>query len=92
MTDDKVPDLLLAIKQQTASQEILFESLIKVEAMVEIVLARDFSDFSTEKMYTYMWAVSDLIEKARMLSEDLLNGMSKITPLLMRSEISSYSL
>lgn len=92
MINHDMGDLLLAIKQQMDCQEKLFESLIKIEAMIEIVLARDFNDFSTEKMYAYMWAVSDLIERARMLSEDSLNEGGKILPLLMKSEISQYSL
>lgn len=69
------------------SQETLFEYLVKVEAMIEIVLAKDLGDFSKEKMHNYLWAVSDLVGKARELNDDLLDRLIRLTPLLLKFDV-----
>lgn len=87
MAENRISDYLLMIKQQAVSQEMLFEYLIKVEAMVEVILAKDLTDFSKERMHSYLWVVSDLVSKARLLNEDILDRLVKITPLLLDSDM-----
>jgi hypothetical protein len=91
MAVDRVSDLLLVIKHQMASQELLFEYLVKVEAMVEIILSKDLTDFSNEKLHNYLWCVSDLIVKAKELNEKLMDTLDKVTPLLNQSEAATFN-
>lgn len=78
MADSKVSNLLALMKQQMESQEALFEYLIKIDAMVEVILVQDLIGFPAEKMHSYLWIVSDLIGRAKELNEDLLNRSVKV--------------
>jgi hypothetical protein len=91
MAVDRISDLLLVIKHQMASQELLFEYIVKVEAMVEIILSKDLMDFSNEKLHNFLWIISDLIVKAKELNEKLMDISDKITPLLNQSEVLSIN-
>jgi hypothetical protein len=80
-----LPCYLLLIKHLVNSQETLLEYQTKVEAMVEMVLAKDLIDYPTLKLHTYLWALSDVVGKAKSLSEDLMSALNRITTLLMHS-------
>jgi len=75
-----------------ASQELLFEYLVKVEAMMEVILSKDLTDISNEKLHNYLWLVSDLIVKAKELNEKLLDTLEKMVPLLSVSEIARLNM
>ena len=86
MDQNRVTDYLLLIKHLVDSQETLLEYHTKVEAMVEMVLAKDLIDYPTLKLHTYLWALSDVVGKAKSLSEDLMCALNKITSFLMNAE------
>jgi len=51
-------------------QESLLEYLTKIEAMVEMLMARDLmQDYPQSTLYSYLWALSDLIAKTKELNE-----------------------
>ena len=64
MDQNRLSDYLFLIKRQIASQEILLEYHSKVEAMLEMILLNDLTNFSTEKLHNYLWVISDLVGKA----------------------------
>ncbi len=73
-------------KSQFVSQEALLEYHAKIEAMVEMMLAKDLLDYPREKLHDYLWTISDLIGKARKLSSELLDMLTKLMSLLEMSE------
>jgi hypothetical protein len=74
------------MKHQLASQEVLFEYHTKVEAMLEMILAKDLVDYPQAKLHDYLWVVSDLVGKARELNGELLDMLVEMMPLLEVSE------
>jgi hypothetical protein len=74
-------------KSQFASQETLFEYHAKIEAMVEMMLAKDLLDYPREKLHDYLWTISDLMGKARKLNSELLDMVAKLMSLLKISEV-----
>ncbi len=75
------------MKHQLASQEVLLEYHAKVEAMLEMLLAKDLVDYPQAKLHDYLWAVSDLVGKARELNGELLDMLVGMVPLLEVSEV-----
>lgn len=86
MDQNKVADYLLLIKLQIASQETLRDYHLQVEAMVEMVLAKDLIDFSTRKLHNYLWALSDLVGKAKSLNQDLIGTLNNIAKLFVNED------
>lgn len=82
MNTNSLLDYLPWINQQTASQEALLEYLFKAEAMLTVILLSDPANYSRVTLYDYLWGLSDLIEQARVLNEDLLNALLKVTVLV----------
>ncbi len=78
----KVSDYVLLMKQLVDSQEVLLEYHIKVEAMVEMALAKDLIDYPALKLHTYLWALSDLVGKAKSYNEDIISTLNNIVTLL----------
>lgn len=78
MDQSRLSDSTSEIKFQLASQEILFQYLSKVEAMVEILLAKDLIDYPSAKLHDYLLVISDLVDKARTLNEDLIGRMVRL--------------
>lgn len=70
------------MKLQLASQEGLLEYHAKVEAMLEMILAKDLVDYPREKLHDYLWVVSELVGKAKELNWELLDMMTEMMPLL----------
>lgn len=77
---------LALTESQFASQEALLEYHAKIEAMVEMMLAKDLLDYPREKLHDYLWTISDLIGKARKISSELLDMLTKLMSLLEVSE------
>lgn len=73
MDQDKQLICQSLIKRQLASQEALLGYHTKVEAMLEMMLAKDLVDYPYKKLHDYLWAVSDLVGKARELNVELLD-------------------
>lgn len=86
MDQKKVTDYLFLIKYPVDSQETLLEYQCKVDAMLEMVLARDLMDHPELKLRSYMWALSDAIGRAKSFSEDLMGALNRITTLLIKPE------
>lgn len=74
-------------KRQFAAQEALLECHAKIEAMLEMMLAKDLLDYPREKLHDYLWTISDLIGKARKLNSELLDMVAKLMSLLEISEV-----
>jgi hypothetical protein len=70
------------MRHQLASQEVLLASHAKVEAMLEMILAKDLVNYPQTKLHDYLWTVSDLVDKARKLNEELLDMLVRMVPLL----------
>jgi hypothetical protein len=83
MDQSRQLNCLSLMKYQLASQEALLECHTKVKAMLEMILAKDLVDYPQAKLHDYLWAVSDLVGKARELNGELLVGMM---PLLEESK------
>lgn len=73
------------MRYQLASQEVLLEYHAKVEAMLEMILTKDLVDYPQAKLHDYLWAVSDLVGKARKLNGELLDMIVEMMPLLEES-------
>jgi hypothetical protein len=61
------------MQRQLAVQEVLLEYHFKLEAMVEMILTKDLIDYPPAMLHDYLWVVSDLIDKAKQVNEDLLD-------------------
>lgn len=77
MDKSRLSDYLSFIKQQIASQEVLLEYHLKIEAMIEMILANNLTDFSKEKVHNYLWIISDLVCKAKEFNRGLLDTLNK---------------
>jgi hypothetical protein len=78
-----LPEYLDLIKQHLSSQEQLLQHLFKVETMLELVLDQDLATYPKSKLHDCILIVSDLIQKAMVLSESLMPAANKITPMLL---------
>jgi hypothetical protein len=73
MADNSVNHLSTFINQQIDHQEDLSESLAKADALAKVSLSNDFLDCSDEIKRNYFWALSDIIDIAKMINEQTLN-------------------
>jgi hypothetical protein len=78
MSEIRFLDYPSLIKHQLASQEVLFEYHSKIEAMLEMILTNDRTDFPKEKLYYYLWAINDVVSRAKDLNTELLNILSSV--------------
>jgi hypothetical protein len=78
MDQNKVTDYLLLIKGLIDSQESLLEYHSKIEAMVEMALAKDLINYSAGKLHDYLWVVNDLVGKAKELNRELLDMHTRV--------------
>jgi hypothetical protein len=69
------------VKNQLALQEVLSQYLSKVDAMIEILLARDLIDFPSTKLHDYLLVMSDLVDKARSTNENSIDRLIKLYPI-----------
>lgn len=71
-------DLVLLLNQQIASQEILTQKLAKIEAFAEVILNTKFTpEPIPTTQYNCGWILCDLIQEARLLSEQTFNMLLK---------------
>lgn len=73
-------DLLELIDQQKDAGEDVSACLTKAEALINVTLGCDFSDFPEKTIHDYLWALSDIIEKARTLQQASLDSLMKRAP------------
>lgn len=83
MANDSVAHLISLINQQVQSQESLSEHLHKAEAMAQVALGDGFLDCPESITHHYLWALSDLIERAKIANEQSLDILLKQRPLAM---------
>ncbi len=88
MDTNRLLDYPSLTKHQIDSQEILLEYHSKIEAMIEMLMANDISDFLREKLHNYLWIISDLVLKAKELNKGLLDMLNEVMPSLMVSKTS----
>jgi hypothetical protein len=81
MASNSVNDLLCLINQQVEFQENLSEHLHKAEAMTHVALGDDFLDCPQLIAHYYIWVLSDIIVKAKMINEQSLDILLKQRPL-----------
>ena len=91
MAQGSLPDYSSIINQFIASQEALLECHFKAEAMIEILLNSSFL-IRPRALHDYFWALSDMIDQAKVLNEQLLKiAIVKIIPLLVESKDPPYN-
>lgn len=83
MGKDTLPEYLDFIKQHLSSQEQLTQHLFRAETQIELILEQDLATYPLSKLHDCLLIVSDLIQKARALSESLMPAANKITPMLL---------
>jgi hypothetical protein len=89
MDQVRLSEWLSLMKQQLASQEVLLEYHFKLEAMVEMMLAKNLIDYPPAMLHDYLWVVNDLIGKAKELNKDLLDLILGVMPSLVASDSTS---
>jgi hypothetical protein len=75
MTDKNRIDWTSLIKDEINSREVLIEHLSKAKAMIHVALNGDFLNFEKLLINDYLWALSDLIERASRVNEQSLNSL-----------------
>lgn len=78
---DQSLTLLSLINQQVEDQELLSEYLLKAEALTQIALVEDFLEQPAKILYYYLWALNDIVERARVMNEQSLSVLMKKMPL-----------
>ena len=68
------------INQQVEFQEILHEYLSKAEALSSVSLGENFLNYPLVTIHSYLWELSDLIEKIKQINEQSLNALLKQMP------------
>lgn len=77
MTDKNEIDYISIMKDEISSREILTDHLSKAKAMIHVALSGDFLNFKKLLINDYLWALSDIIERASSMNEDSLNNLLK---------------
>ena len=80
MDQKMLSDYSTVIKHQIAAQESLFEYHTQIEAMIEMILAKDLIDYPKPKLHDYLCIVSNLVGEAKGINEDIINRLHKIIP------------
>ncbi len=82
MDHSKLSDYLFLIKHLVNSQETLFEYQSKVESMVQLVLERDLIDYPALKLHVFINELSDSVERAIYVTDDIMSALNGITNFL----------
>lgn len=77
MSQNILADYSLLINHQIDAQEVLLGYHLKVEAMLEVLLGSHLPSYSKITIHHYLWAVSDIIEQAKNLNEQLLRVLMR---------------
>lgn len=80
MDQNSLTNLASLLNQQIDSQETLVEFLYKAKALICVTLGRDFLDYDKLTINNYLWILSELIENASSLSENMLNTLLRNAP------------
>ncbi len=88
MDHSKLSDYLFLIKHLVDSQETLLEYQSKVESMVQLVLERDLIDYPALKLHVFINELSDSVERAIYVTDDIMSALNGITNFLMDIESS----
>lgn len=83
MDNDTLPEYLDLIKQHLTSQAQLTQHLLKAETMLELILGQDLFTYPKSQLRDSLLTISQSVQKARALSEELMPSNNKITPLLL---------
>lgn len=59
------------IHYQNGAIDSLHECIIKMSALAEVILAGDFTQYKASTMHDYWWTLSELLAKAKILSENV---------------------
>jgi hypothetical protein len=63
---------------ETSLQEKIRENLAKAKALITVaLLSDDFFEFRDYLLHDYLWALSDLISRAKYLNEKALDNLIK---------------
>ena len=73
MTEYSVNHLSDLINTQIDYQEDLNDFLSKADALAKVSLSNDFFDCSDEIKRNYFWALSDIIDSAKIINEQTLS-------------------
>lgn len=75
MANQSLDDFSSLINPQTEPQETLSEHLKKAKVLLDVILeGGKFHEYPQEIVYNYFWAVSDYVDRAYELSENLLGS------------------
>jgi len=66
------------IKQELDSQESLFECLLGIESMIEMLLVSKTEELSCAQLFEYYRVISYSVLQAKQLSDDSICRLSKI--------------
>jgi hypothetical protein len=78
MDTDMLPDLASIKKELIASQEVLFSHHLKLEATLGVLLTTNLAEQSASRLYEFICVISDLADKAKNGSEEILNRLMDI--------------
>lgn len=76
MANSSLDDFSLLINPQIEPQELLSEHIKKAKVLLSMILESGrFHEYPEEMTYCYFWAISDYIDRAHEVSENLLNRL-----------------
>lgn len=81
MEEIRLSESLPLIRAQLISQETLLEYQLKLESMIEMMLAKDLIEYPKTKLHDYLGVIGDLLDKSRELNENLIGVLVKIISL-----------
>ncbi len=82
MDQKKLADYLFLIKYLSESQEVLLEYQTRIDAIVQLVVGNDLIDYPALKLHLYLRELSDSVERAVFLSEDVMSTLHRISNLM----------
>lgn len=77
MDPSSLTDMMSLLNQQIATQEALANYLHKAKALTTVTLGINFLEYDNVTLHDYLWTLSDLIEDASILSEEILKDSSR---------------
>ena len=82
MDNSSLSDSINLIKHQFASQEQLLKYHSKIDALIELILAKDVFIYPTSKLHDCLLIIGDLICIARKLNKESMNSLCRIIAVL----------
>lgn len=75
MSTRSLNDLEVLIKQLIQSQDALTQNLIKIDSLLQVALEGNFIKNSQDKLYAFLWTISDMTEISLSISEQQMNQL-----------------